>query len=96
MIVDKSLFGEEHAKVPRYHQLSHMIDSGHMSGFSWAMVLFWTILAVVVIGAVLMSRTERRTRTNPQDEALAILSKLYASGEIDEDEFRHRRDVLKD
>ncbi|MCZ7534324.1 MAG: SHOCT domain-containing protein [Acidimicrobiia bacterium] len=72
-----------------------MFDSGHMSGFGWTMMLLWTVIAIAVIAAVLMSVTSRRTRTNPNDEALAVLSKLYASGEIDEDEFRHRRDILK-
>ncbi len=78
-----------------YLQFGHMFDSGHMSGFGWTMMLLWTVIAIAVIAAVLMSVTSRRTRTNPNDEALAVLSKLYASGEIDEDEFRHRRDILK-
>ncbi len=80
--------------MARYLQLANIYDTGHMSGFGWTMMLLWTVIAVVVIAAVLTSGTVRRTRTKPNDEALAVLSKLYASGEIDEDEFLHRRDIL--
>ena len=68
---------------------------GGWVAMSLVMAVFWglVIFAVVAIfrGA---SRTSPDQRPPEQRDALTILDERFARGEIDEDEYRARRDVL--
>lgn len=57
---------------------------------AWA--VFWTV--VVLGAAVVLSR--RGAGWHRQPSGAAVLAERYARGEIDEDEYRHRRAVLKE
>jgi putative membrane protein len=57
-------------------------------GLVW--LLFW---AVVVIGAVYLFR---RRPSRPSELASEALAERYARGEIDEDEYRKRLNVLRE
>ena len=68
---------------------------GHMNGgWWWVMGIGWLIfLAPIVILAVVLTRQSRPTggsRRGGHD----ILDERFARGEIDEDEYRRRRDAL--
>jgi len=54
---------------------------------SVTMVVFWGVLIWVVAHFV---QTNLPSRRRPED----VLADRYASGEIDEDEYQRRRDVL--
>jgi putative membrane protein len=81
--------------MPGYHD-------GNWSGGDWLamssmMLLFWAVVVALVVWAVRSLRSERRLpdgdrtqTTSPHD----ILSERYARGEIDDDEFQHRRELL--
>ncbi len=77
-----------------------MMDNGWGAG-SWLvmsvlMLIFWTLVVVAVVWVVRASTPERPTvaATSEPDTPLAILDARYARGELTEDEYRHRRDVL--
>lgn len=56
-----------------------------------AMVGFW---GLVVYGVVAITRSDRRTSTPEHEDPLRILEQRYACGEIGEDEYRRRQEVL--
>lgn len=73
----------------------------YYSGMNVAWVIFCTIAIIAIIALVawaIVSMTSRRdardTRDTPRDEAFTTLQRRYASGEIDEQEYVRRRDVL--
>jgi putative membrane protein len=77
-----------------------------MYGAEWAgPIFFLLVVALLVVGAILVARTivNRPTATHapppsaagPSDGPLRILEERFARGEIDEDEFRRRRDILR-
>lgn len=66
-------------------------------GMSLMMLVFWSFPIALV---VLLIRSSSRfgqveSRTPPQPGADQVLAERYARGEIDEDEFTRRRDVLR-
>jgi putative membrane protein len=69
----------------------------HMSsGWWWVMGVGWLVfLAIVVLSALLLVRhlgsPDRRGVRSAQD----TLAERFARGEIDEDEYRKRRDALR-
>jgi putative membrane protein len=75
---------------------------GHMGwdGGWWivmvvGMVLFW---ALIVIGAILVVRELTRgrdERRGGEDDAIALLDRRLAAGEISPEEYRERRAVLR-
>lgn len=70
-----------------------------MDGWDWVwgtlmMIVFWGGLAAVVVVAVRAFGDRNRTR-DEVPHAAAILEARYARGEISEDEFRHRKSVLR-
>lgn len=79
-----------------------MWDYGeHMSGWAWtvmgiSMALFWV---VIIAGTVFLVRYLGSTRFQGQSDrdlsASEILARRFARGEISEDEFRARSEVLK-
>jgi putative membrane protein len=76
---------------------------GDWSGGNWLamtsmMLLFWAVVIALAVWAVRNFGTERQlpdgdhTNTaSPED----ILAERYARGDIDDDEFQHRRDLLR-
>jgi putative membrane protein len=81
-----------------------MFDYGdHMSGWNWAfmgvsMVLFWGLL---ITGIVLLVRYfgasghDRQAASAGRPTAEELLAERFARGEIDEQEYRQRLDVLR-
>jgi putative membrane protein len=70
---------------------------GAMMGWMWV----WPVLIVaglVIIGYVALRLAQSRPPTGAGPEsgsaARRILDERYARGEIDEEEYRHRRDML--
>ena len=72
-------------------------DGGHMGGgWWWVMGIGWLVFlaAIVVIVVLLVRRSDDRgasARSGPED----LLAERLARGEIDEDEYRRRRDALR-
>lgn len=63
---------------------------GMMGGFMW---IFWLLGIVIVV--MLIKAASGNSRSNEQRETpLEILEKRYARGEIDEEEFRRRKNEL--
>ena len=58
----------------------------------WGMHMFWWIFWVVIISALLFWPAPRLLRRC--DTALDTLRRRYASGEIDDEEYRHRLQIL--
>ena len=68
-------------------------DGGWMGAGMW---LFWILLIIVVLLLVkLMAGSGSSPPPERQDSPLEILKKRYASGEIDDGEFAHRRRELE-
>ena len=70
----------------------------HMGrGWWWVMGIGWLVfLALVVVLAVVVARHYRPSgRGGTGQAALDILDDRFARGEIDEDEYRQRRDALR-
>jgi putative membrane protein len=63
----------------------HDYDWGFGMGFGWLIPILFIVLIIYFINA------------NKKDESSArdILDKRYASGEIDEEEYKKKRDTLK-
>jgi putative membrane protein len=67
-------------------------DCGWWMWFGWLwMVIFWGVIIGVVVAVV-----RRSGPASPRSESdpLQILRRRYAAGEIDDEEFRRRRDEL--
>lgn len=71
------------------------------SGWGWLMMilgtLFWVaLLALIVVAIMRLWPTPETFRSSAprEDEALSILRKRYASGEIEKEEFEQRRKDL--
>ncbi|MGZ7023649.1 MAG: SHOCT domain-containing protein [Ilumatobacteraceae bacterium] len=66
------------------------------------MILFWGVIAAIVITLLRSGRWSRHDHhaappaTAPTDEAQRILHERFARGEIDEDEYIRRHDLLKE
>ena len=76
----------------------------HYNGWDWGdwlamslmMLLVWGAVAAAVVWAVRAVRTgEQRQAGAGPDPAEQVLAERYARGEIDEDEYRRRSEVLK-
>jgi len=76
-------------------------DTGWSPGAWIAMVLtmlaFWGLVAALVVYAIrnLGHRPADDAGTTPTDQARRILDERLARGEIDADEYNHRREVLR-
>jgi putative membrane protein len=76
----------------------HDGGGGHMGGgWWWVMGIGWLVFlaAIVVIVVLFMRRSDHRgadaARSGPEN----VLAERLARGEIDEDEYRRRRDALR-
>lgn len=74
---------------------------GHMGAIGWSgavigTLVFWVLIAGV-IGVVLRDARGRTPYTPPRpSDPTVILAERFARGEIDEDEYRQRLQVLRD
>ena len=73
-------------------------DGGHMDGgWWWVMGIGWLVFLAAIAVAVMLfvrqsdHRGTSATRGGPED----LLAERLARGEIDEDEYRRRRDALR-
>ena len=69
--------------------------TGHMDGWWWLMaplmVAFW---ALVIWGVVVLMR-RNRTAASGSEDAEALLAERLARGEIDEEEYRRQRALIR-
>jgi putative membrane protein len=84
-----------------------MMDNWNGGGWGWGawlamgfmMLVFWAIIAAVVIVAVrswgYRSEGQSAGATRSDDDALRILDTRFARGEIDAEEYSSRRDLLR-
>lgn len=63
---------------------------GTWLAMSVGMVAFWALLAVAVVAVVRSTQSERPRG----DEATRLLDERFARGDIDEQEYRTRRELL--
>jgi putative membrane protein len=69
---------------------------GHMDGgWWWVMGIGWLIFLAVVIGVAVVVLRHYGGSGVPARSALHVLDERFARGEIDEDEYRKRRDALR-
>lgn len=59
----------------------------------WVWTLLWLAIAIVVIALIARAVT-RNSGVRPQSEALEILKRRYAAGEISTEEYEERRSRL--
>jgi putative membrane protein len=82
--------------------LAQMWDGDdHMNGeWWWLMGIGWLVfLALVVVLGYLLIRHFTQTSgpgRQPRRDAEDVLAERFARGDIDEDEYRRRRDALRD
>lgn len=71
----------------------------HDDGWGWAglaMMIVMLALWIAVIWAVLAAvRGDTRRGERPDDDPERLLDRRFATGEIDEDEYRRRLDALR-
>lgn len=79
----------------------HWGAGGHMMGSAYggfSMMIMWLIfvvlIAVAVYVAVRLATSWTPAQGEEAEDALAILKKRYARGEIDEEEYEKRREKL--
>jgi putative membrane protein len=76
------------------HGWNPFMTFGSVWGVLWMLVLVaLTVWAAVALTRALLPRSERGDRAG-HDDALDVLRARYARGEIDEDEYRTRRETL--
>lgn len=67
-------------------------------GWGWAMVCMVAFIAIVALVAwAIVAASNRRDTSNTPDgpsDAISLLDRRYASGEIDENEYQRRRHLL--
>jgi putative membrane protein len=72
--------------------------AGDWLAMSFMMVVFWGLLIALVVWLVRGNRpgygSEDRPASDPTQRADDVLAERFARGEIDEDEFTKRRQVL--
>ena len=75
----------------------HWTDNDHMDGWGWWVMGLGMVLVIVVVAALVffVARESGRGDTRDRANAHETLDHRFARGEIDEDEYRARRDVLK-
>ena len=81
-------------RMPMYEYMDH--------GYFWVGHLFQLLIVAVIVAGVVLAvraytnRTGHAARgTPPSRGALDILEERFARGEVDEQEFRARRDALR-
>jgi putative membrane protein len=54
-----------------------------------------TLTIVLIVFMIIILFVMKRPGTNQVDEALTILNRKFATGEITEEEYQHRKQLLK-
>jgi putative membrane protein len=75
---------------------------GNWTGGDWLamssmMLLFWVVVIALVVWAVRSFRSEHQLQDSDHTNTASpddILAERYARGEIDDDEFQHRSELL--
>jgi len=83
--------------------MMHWYETEHVSGWGYAlmtisMVAFWAlVLAGIVLLVRYLGRADRPGGARPSDgpSPEQLLAERFARGEIDEEEYRHRLDVVR-
>lgn len=73
-------------------------DGGLFIGMHWLWWLFWVVTIALLLWAVWRSVSEDRSvhrRSRDRESAEEALRERFAEGEIDEEELRHRLEVLR-
>lgn len=75
-------------------------DLDHMSGFGWGMmgmgwIFMLAVLGLIVWAVVRSGSNSSSATTSTTASAESLLAERYASGEIDEEEYRRRSDELR-
>jgi putative membrane protein len=77
----------------------HYDPYDHMDGWGWMWLggLLWLIVLGALVGLIvwLAVRNSGQPPTATHSDARRILSERFARGEIDEDEFRRRSELLR-
>ncbi len=71
---------------------------GGWDGWAWMMgwhLVWWVILAILVAGTIIALARRTPVRDDTSSDAMRILEERYARGEIDSEEFEHRREVMR-
>ncbi len=68
-------------------------------GWGWAIVCMVAVIAIIalVVWAIVASASKRGSRDDrptSRPDALAVLERRFANGDIDKNEYRRRRDLL--
>ena len=75
-----------------------MMDGWSMTGWGWGWMAIWTLAGIVFVAwlaAMLLRSTSPPPALAPLDSAMAVLRRRFAAGEIDEAEFKQRREELE-
>ncbi|MBV1865996.1 MAG: SHOCT domain-containing protein [Rhodobacteraceae bacterium] len=72
-----------------------MFGGGYGMAGGLMMLVFWGVIIALIVVAVRWFR-DNRPSADTSSDALEILKSRFAKGELDEDEFRRRKDVLQD
>ncbi len=69
--------------------------AGQWVAMSMMMVVFWGLIVVAVVSLVRWNRGEAHASVaRRENDAMRILDERFARGEIDADEYAHRRELL--
>jgi putative membrane protein len=69
---------------------------GAWFAMAFVMLVFWAVVVSVIVIAIRSSRSHPPGDGHPAgSEPERILAERFARGEIDADEYAHRRDVLR-
>jgi putative membrane protein len=68
-----------------------MFYNHHFFGMHW----IWWVIIIVIILLVVFDVIPYRPKTDTTEDALDILKKRFARGEIEHEEFEERKKVLK-
>lgn len=68
---------------------------GTWIAMAFVMLVFWTIVVGVVVTVVRSDRFHGAASSSPQSDAERILAERFARGEIDGDEYKLRRDLIR-
>lgn len=75
-----------------------MMRGWNMTGWGWGWMIFMTIIGALLIAAIVIVifRSTAANQERPRaDDAIDILDRRLARGEIDEAEYRQIREALK-
>ena len=68
-----------------------MFYNHHFIGMHW----IWWLIIIVIVLLVTFDIIPYRSRTELNEDAMDILKKRFARGEIEQEEFEERKQVLK-